>query len=366
MSKRRPNLYNKYCNHSGGQLRRVPSGKGFLEVVAGEIPISDLRFDQENDRLFHELLQATGEDKKLVVDQEFLQKLLEETAGIYLLAESLLESGTTSEPLLVDSRGIVKEGNRRLAAFRLLASKGYTQFETIFCHIYAPGTPQKTFNREVFLIHLPGKDPWLPINQAASVARRIKNGEMSAKEAAIHQGTSVKRIEQTVLASELVTKFQKKTGKLNPKKFTHFTRWVKVESKIKSILNMSKVQARNWFFKLMEEQRVIDCQHVDKMNQLLMNAKSRYLLETKNSQVALEYVMGKTPEVTKGLHTSDPYSEFVRKTRKNLKDLADKSPFTAKTKMGKKRIRELESLRRLIDDILSNAGASPDAVIEVS
>jgi hypothetical protein len=134
-----------------------------------KVHVSALKFDPTNARLRHLTDKLT--------DNRISEWLWEQPEAKELCNEIEFSKGL-SEPLYIDHRGVVREGNERLACLRFLNEQAQNgeienvakdQFEMANCIVLPEGTPEKDIAIWLARIHVRGKDKWKTINKAAYV-----------------------------------------------------------------------------------------------------------------------------------------------------------------------------------------------------
>ena len=192
------------------------------EVVTApikQINIEDLKFDLNNIRLSH------IEMKK---DHKFVEEKLREIGDIEQLKTDILGAKTVYEPLIVDSNYNVIEGNRRLAACRLILEEerddpisfqnaypglDITRFSKLKCKILPENINPTAISIYLISTHMRTKKPWQLFNRALYLTtlhreynwtfERISNQGFMSKNTAI----------RTVLCYDLTIKYKEKYSK---------------------------------------------------------------------------------------------------------------------------------------------------------
>lgn len=139
-----------------------------IECEIRLISVSRLRLDPNNVRLKH-----LGRD---LADEELQDMIWNEPATRTLLREIEFSQGL-SNPLVVDQRHIVREGNRRLVCLRKLAARirdGESEIplwkiEKVQCIVLPKETTEQQIALFLTLEHVTGKKEWRALNKAAQV-----------------------------------------------------------------------------------------------------------------------------------------------------------------------------------------------------
>jgi len=141
-----------------------------IKVRTGFLPHAELLFYAENPRIY----SIVWKDNDAEPTQEEIFDALSKTEHVReTLVPSIKSNGGLIEPVLV-RKGVVLEGNSRLAAYRVLAQKDAKNWENIRVRIL----PDSITDSEVFSLlgefHIVGKKDWAPFEQAGYLYRRFK------------------------------------------------------------------------------------------------------------------------------------------------------------------------------------------------
>lgn len=141
-----------------------------IKVKTGYLPHSELLFYAENPRIY----SIVWKDNDAEPTQEEIFDALSKTEYVReTLVPSIKSNGGLIEPVLV-RKGVVLEGNSRLAAYRLLSQKDPKTWGLIRVRVL----PESVSDSEVFSLlgefHIVGKKDWAPFEQAGYLYRRFK------------------------------------------------------------------------------------------------------------------------------------------------------------------------------------------------
>lgn len=148
--------------------RIMTIGNQRVEVKEIELPQSQLLFFPENPRVYNALHGIVGDNPS----QEEIQRHMQLLDNVKVLKLSIEANGGLLEPIIV-RKNIVLEGNCRLAAYRLLAQKDPIKWGKIKANVMPDDTPEELVVALLGTIHIIGKTPWTPFEQAAYLARAI-------------------------------------------------------------------------------------------------------------------------------------------------------------------------------------------------
>lgn len=145
-----------------------------IEAVEKDIPHSDLKFYKDNPRIKNLVETRFGDDPT----QEQIEGLLKGMEHVKKLKQSIIVNGGLIEPIMVKD-GVVLEGNSRLAAYRLLAQSDPVKWGKIRAIVM----PSNFSDAQIFsllgTLHIIGKTPWSPFEQASYLSRRLQQSRKS-------------------------------------------------------------------------------------------------------------------------------------------------------------------------------------------
>jgi hypothetical protein len=161
-----------------------------IPVKIGELPVMELNFFVENPRIYS-AMWASGE----VPDQDEIYENLRKFDNVKELMQDIKLNGGLMEPVIVkDGSFEVLEGNRRLAAYRMLYEKDAISWG----RIKATLLPKDVLEEDVFALlgqyHIKGRADWAPYEQAGFLYRRFKNHKITKAQLAKEIGLSAMRV----------------------------------------------------------------------------------------------------------------------------------------------------------------------------
>jgi len=148
--------------------RIMTIGNQQVNVVETELKQSELLFYPENPRVYNALHGVVGENPS----QEEIQRHMQSLDSVKLLKLSIEANGGLLEPIIV-RKNIVLEGNSRLAAYRLLAKTDPIKWGKIKANVMPDDTREELVVALLGTIHIIGKTPWTPFEQAGYLTRAI-------------------------------------------------------------------------------------------------------------------------------------------------------------------------------------------------
>lgn len=151
-----------------GIERIMTIGNKQVKVIEKELQQSQLLFYPENPRVYNALHGIVGDNPS----QEEIQRHMQQLENVKILKLSIEANGGLLEPIIV-RKNIVLEGNSRLAAYRLLAKNDPIKWGMIKANVMPENTPEELVIALLGTIHIIGKTPWTPFEQAGYLTRAI-------------------------------------------------------------------------------------------------------------------------------------------------------------------------------------------------
>lgn len=165
--------------------RQMLIGGQVINVTDIELSQSELQFYPQNPRI-STVLAELGDNPP----QMEIEKIMKRQEHVKELRQSIELNGGLLEPVIVKNN-IVLEGNSRLAAYRILASKDPIRWAKIRCSVLPDDTTEDTVFALLGTLHLVGKTPWSPYEQAGYLVRRLSTSRKSIDALAREVGMKV-------------------------------------------------------------------------------------------------------------------------------------------------------------------------------
>lgn len=193
-------------------IRKIIIGNKQVDAEEVELPQTQLKFYSENPRIYT-ILQDLGESPT----QEEIERQMKSHDHVKTLKDSIKANGGLLEPIIV-RRNVVLEGNSRLAAYRILASEDPIKWGKIKCNVLPDDTSDDVVTSLLGTLHLVGKTPWSPYEQAGFLVRRIEKSRKPID--AIAQELGI-RVSDAKLSIE-VYKEMMAADDMNPTKWSYY------------------------------------------------------------------------------------------------------------------------------------------------
>lgn len=253
-----------------------------LKVKHGSVPTNQLLYWDDNPRLYTDFKIA----KEKKPSQERLHDLIAEHS--LALKEAIKISGATQDAILVNSKGEVVEGNRRLWSYRTLQSEGEKGFDSIPVQVLPPETTEEQILSLIAVRHVSGQKEWDSIGKA-NILTRLMNMKKTwtIEKLAKHLQTKPAEIKKSVTALGLIVTYQTRTKDYDPLKFTHFSQLA--GSKGYRLMEDNQ-EMFDWFITMVHKGRLEHSHHSAKTDKLYVNKKARAILEREGSHAAMNFL----------------------------------------------------------------------------
>jgi len=156
---------------------RIIQGKR-IETERKEVPHNDLNFYVENPRVYSTVKNLGKEPT-----QDEIFEILSKMDNVRELVNDIRNEGGLNEPVIVRaSTNEVIEGNRRLAAYRILFQEDAVKWANINCEILPNNITDDQVSSLLIRFHIKGKAPWKAFEQAGFMWRLHKESKKSINE----------------------------------------------------------------------------------------------------------------------------------------------------------------------------------------
>lgn len=195
-----------------------PSGTtGIASCPIERVKINDLKFDLNNIRLSHLKIKNVQD----------LEKKLEEIGNIEQLKNRIISAKTVFEPLIVNSKYTVLEGNRRLAACRSIIKEWQDnpaqfnnnypgldpkQFSELRCKVLSENIDTTAIAIYLISTHMRVKKPWQLFNRAIYLYKLYNDYKWTYDEIASQGFMSKATAIKTVICYKYTMNYKKKYG----------------------------------------------------------------------------------------------------------------------------------------------------------
>lgn len=194
-------------------VRTITIADEKIPVVAEEIPIGQVKLDQDNPRIREDLKKR---DKKLgTPSPEDMQKLILGLSGVDALYKSIRDNKGLHEPIYVRQNGVVAEGNCRTAIY--LKLHGANRSDPTWQKIPALRLPASVTERQIAILqghlHVAGKITWRKHEQAGHLYTMHKTYAMSSAAIAKALGMREKEVNRLLGSYQMNLEVIKELGK---------------------------------------------------------------------------------------------------------------------------------------------------------
>lgn len=194
-------------------------GNQTIPVQVKMLNQANLSFYPQNPRVYNVL---NSNDKEPT--QQEIEKYMCESEHVKQLKLSIESNGGLIDPLIVkDGDFVVLEGNSRLAAYRLLASKDPAKWGFVKCKILPANISEDIIFKLLGQYHIIGRKDWDPFEQAHYLYRRMQKTTQNINSIASELGISTSKAKRMV---EIIT-FMKEHDDLNKRHWSYYDEYFK-------------------------------------------------------------------------------------------------------------------------------------------
>ena len=188
-----------------------------INVRIEELPVLDLRFYEENPRVYT-ILRSNG----VTPSQEEIEEHMLSLEHVKTLRQSIKKVGLIDPLIVRDGDFVVLEGNSRLAAYRKLA-KDPIKWGKVKCKILPKDIDQSTILTILGQYHIVGRKDWSPFEQAGFLVRGLKATKVKIEEFAKSLGLSTSYAKKCIEVYE----YMKEQNDLNPVRWSYYEEFLK-------------------------------------------------------------------------------------------------------------------------------------------
>lgn len=300
--------------------RNITIGNQTVKATEDEVRQSDLLFYAENPRVYNALHAELGDDPS----QQEIEKHMKQLEHVKILKQSIEANGGLLEPIIV-RRNIVLEGNSRLAAYRILTAKDPIRWGKIKANVLPDDTSDELVDSLLGTLHVIGKAPWSPFEQAGFLARSINRTRKPIDALADELGMT----KSTAQAYIRVYQTMMENDDAIPAKWSYYFEL----DKNKDIRNANENESTREILvkvkEMIKEDKVPKAQDIRAIGKIL-SAKSENAREAAEEllegEITIAEAVEQTQEDTKlavMLTRANAFLAFVKKDRQNLRDNRD-------------------------------------------
>jgi len=165
-----------------------------INATEQDVPHNNLKYYPENPRIKSIIEAEFGGSPS----QQQIESKMKSLEHVKELRRSIIANGGLLEPIIVKGN-VVLEGNSRLAAYRMLSESDPIKWGNIRAIVLPDNVTEDQIFSMLGTLHIVGKTPWSPYEQAAYLKRRIASSrkpiEAIADELGIKKSSAVTYIE---------------------------------------------------------------------------------------------------------------------------------------------------------------------------
>lgn len=189
-----------------------------INVRIEELPVSQLKFYEENPRVYTILRSNGGTPSQDEIEEHMLSM-----EHVKTLRQSIKEVGLIDPLIVRDGDFVVLEGNSRLAAYRKLVKENPIKWGKVKCKILPKDIEQSTVLTILGQYHIVGRKDWSPFEQAGFLVRGLEATKVKIEEFAKSLGLSTANAKKCVEVYE----YMKEQNDLNPARWSYYEEFLK-------------------------------------------------------------------------------------------------------------------------------------------
>lgn len=187
----------------------ITVGSVIYELDNKAIPHTELYYFIDNPRVY-----SLFDRSKSNPTQDEMEQQLFECDDVRELKDSIEKNGGLIDPIIVRPNDmVVVEGNRRLAAYRMLSRKNPDKWKMISVNILPDDMPDSAIFSYIGHIHINGKKEWAPYEQAGYLYRTMKEYKSNPKEIANSIGLKPSSVKKMINIYEFMVKHDDQEAK---------------------------------------------------------------------------------------------------------------------------------------------------------
>lgn len=170
----------------------ITIGNENYAVVYKSVPQKDLLFYIENPRVYSMFDRSTSEPS-----QDEMESKLCSCDDVRELRDSIEVNGGLTNPVVV-CKGVVIEGNRRLAAYRMLFKKNMELWSNISALILPDDIAESAILTYLGQIHIVGQKDWAPFEQAGFLYRSMERSKLTREQLSSSTGLKLSDVKKMI------------------------------------------------------------------------------------------------------------------------------------------------------------------------
>ena len=234
--------------------------KGVIEAIETDVNVVDLLFYAENPRI-HSIIESEFGENPTQAQIETKMKSLDHVKE---LKNSIRVNGGLLEPIYV-RENVVLEGNSRLAAYRLLCEDD----PIAWGQMRAVSLPKDVKEEQIFsmlgTMHIIGKTPWSPFEQAAYIDRRITSSRRHLDEIADDLGLTRSYAHKLLQTYQLMVT----NNDLIRERWSYYFEYVKNGAIQKAIENYPQFPIKDTILERIKDEQFSDARELRKVGKVL-------------------------------------------------------------------------------------------------
>lgn len=304
-----------------------------------DIPQCNLFFYPENPRIKSIIDAECGENPS----QQAIESKMKSLENVKELRRSIIANAGLLEPIIVKNN-VVLEGNSRLAAYRLLCETDPVKWGKIRAIVLPPDTTEDAIFSMLGTLHIVGKTPWSPFEQAGYLQRRITSSRRPIEAIANELGLSPSSAKLYIKTLEMMVD----NNDAEPNKWSYYLEFAKNGQIKKAIESYPQYEIEETILEKIKNNEFPDSREIRKVgkivsatNETAEEAIAGYLSGALTLEEGVELVENES-KLTNFIVKTKSMTEYLVKNEESLREKAVDMALCL----------QLKQLKRLIMNIL--------------
>ncbi len=234
--------------------------KGVIEAIETDVNVVDLLYYAENPRIHSIIESEFGENPT----QSQIESKMKSLDHVKELKNSIRVNGGLLEPIYVRDN-VVLEGNSRLAAYRILCDEDPITWGQMRAVLLPSDVKEDQIFSMLGTMHIIGKTPWSPFEQAAYIDRRLTSSRRNIEALADDLGLSRSYAHKLLQTYQLMVA----NNDLVRERWSYYFEYVKNGAIQRAIENYPQFALKDTILDRIKEEQFSDARELRKVGRIL-------------------------------------------------------------------------------------------------
>lgn len=276
-----------------------------VEYEEKELRVDELKFWSENPRVYSALRQSSSGSEP---NQKEIEDVMTSLENVKRLRSSIKAFGGLTHPIFV-RKGVVIEGNSRLAAYRLLCRVDKIKWAKIRCNVLPDDLSDDLVFALIGSIHIDGVTEWTPFEQAGYLFRHLQKSKKPIEAIAKDCGLTPAKSKLYVKVYELMIANED----TNQNKWSYYFEMLKngdITSKSRNFPELNLIDSLCEMIKDGSITKATEFREIGKLAKVNSSDANKALKAFLNKEESLESAVTKVSDEDKKRHARDVAKKF--------------------------------------------------------